>query len=285
MLWDILGILIAFASVMLFFSLMVTTLAQGIQQVAQQRYRVLRQQLTDFASQIGQEFPHTQAFLAQAIGQMLDENSFNGRLVKEVAHVGKEEIRSRIIRICDGTAEDQTLPEGATTSLQLLDELFPKLETAMRHQFKAWMDRMAVVLAFTLALVFHLNAFDLLRSISANPEVAAAYSQYGAEQAAAGDIDTARAGEPEVQEFNTVTKVVAQEFAIFQFTPFPQDCDCYLVTDGPNPVLRTLGNLLGILISTLLISLGAPFWFRTLHNLFRIREQVVGVDSGSRSAG
>jgi hypothetical protein len=43
-------------------------------------------------------------------------------------------------------------------------------------------------------------------------------------------------------------------------------------------------NLLGVVLSALLLSLGAPFWYNALKNLVRLRSIVAGKDDEQRQA-
>lgn len=268
MLLDILGILIAFASSMLFFSLMVTSIGHGVQGLVSKRYRVLRRQLQRFAEGLAREMPQTAGYLAVAVEQMLDQSSLDGAMIKDTAHVAKDELKARILRLAGHTpsAPAEPISEGAEQSLQALETLFPKLELTMSREFKLWMDKLSLAVAFVLAVVFHLNAFDLLSDLSSRPERLAAFTQYGSQALVA-------LPEPVPVDITHLQDPIAGQAAMFDFSLFPRHCQCYLV---PSDWARSVSNLVGILISALLISLGAPFWFQTLQRLFRLREQLPG---------
>jgi hypothetical protein len=43
-------------------------------------------------------------------------------------------------------------------------------------------------------------------------------------------------------------------------------------------------NLLGVILSAMLLSLGAPFWFNTLKNVVRLRSVIAGKDDEQRQS-
>lgn len=282
MLLDVLGVLIGFAAVMLLFSLLVTSIGHFIQGLAKKRYAVLKQTLQKFAGTLQKELPESSQFLVQAIDEMLDEKTLEGKLIKEAAFVAKEEIHARILAKC-GVLSDVDLSEqapgdvNAEKSLQALEAYFPKLETAMSRQFKHWMNTLSVIIALIISVSFHLSAFDLLRNISANPELRAAYTAFGEQKLRQGQNAALAGALPDTTEsLGEMRAHVNSELAVFNFSVFPNHCDCYFESKNPR---RIMSNIVGMLISTLLISLGAPFWFRALQNLFRLREQVANIKS------
>lgn len=64
----------------------------------------------------------------------------------------------------------------------------------------------------------------------------------------------------EMKKIEARVKTSFDELAKFNFEPMPNDKKDY-----------SLSNVLGMLFSTILISLGAPFWFKTMRNLIGLR--------------
>jgi len=281
MLLDILGILIAFASTMLLFSLIVTSTGHFIQGAVEKRYQVLADQLQQLCAQLGDKLPHTASQLREVITEVLDEHTLDGRLVKKLAYVSKEEIKAKVLKKSAALEMDVVTEELAT-----FDELFPKVEVVMLQKFKQWMNAVSITLALLLSVAFHLNSFDIWRNISIDPKLREAYTALGQSQLhtvpknSTGEdqeIDEQGNGIPVLPEsFKQQRQTVEASMALYDFHLFQKTETSYWVSGQPR---RSLENLVGILLSTLLISLGAPFWFDALKNLFKLRDKLFSKSS------
>jgi hypothetical protein len=60
--------------------------------------------------------------------------------------------------------------------------------------------------------------------------------------------------------------------------PVPFGCEASVLSCPPKV------NLLGVILSAMLLSLGAPFWFNTLKNVVRLRSVIAGKDDEQRQS-
>ncbi len=290
MLMDVLGIVIAFSSIMLLFSLLVTSINQAIQNVMQLRYKQLQvgvKELSAYLSQSTSEM-NTQV-LASYIDSTLSGTKVEKQAKKIAAYISKEEVQDKI-----NNAITQHVPKEKAdiTRLKLLtalDNYFPKFEFVMQHRFQRYMEVMSVAVALTISVCFQINTFDLLKTLSTQPEIRKEYILAGeAMMAKQSTIATAQINEPNNMsseelkaQINTTNQALNQNvgnIALYNFSLFPKGM-YYYFGENEKPftfsVKSFLSNWLGMIVSAILISLGAPFWFNTLKTLFKIRDQIL----------
>lgn len=68
-------------------------------------------------------------------------------------------------------------------------------------------------------------------------------------------------------ESQEVVDDMLQQLAYLDIEPWPNDMSFYISSGRPK-----LGNWIGVLITTVLLSLGAPFWFNILKDLVNLKE-------------
>jgi uncharacterized protein YbjQ (UPF0145 family) len=161
-----------------------------------------------------------------------------------------------------------------------------------------------VIFAFLLAVCVQLDTFQLLKKLSADPQNRAllitlsgnlestyqnaAANQNAANQNAAAPASATQAWQDTVTALNNVnakTKEVNELLGQAQFDLLPPPCT--RVPAGPTVTFLSGGaihgwpnwfsgkmHLAGLLISGVLLSLGAPFWFNTLKSLLSLRSTV-----------
>ncbi len=125
--------------------------------------------------------------------------------------------------------------------------------------------KVALMNALLLALALQLDAVALINHLASDDGLRGSLVQqaYAKDKLAAPDTGL---------DLNGIEKLASRNLLS---TP-----------DSPSQWLAAWGfvKIPGILLSTLLLSLGAPFWFETLKNLLRLRSAVAVKDDGQRQA-
>lgn len=254
MLMDILGVLIGFASIMLLFSLLVTALVHGTQAALNLRFKNMQNVLDAFFEQLAVLDEPCKSKLSEKIRSRsplhlyatalpinILGNSFN------LTSIGKKELADLVHSIPEMTIEHKELLK------QKIDEHFSMIEELMRQRFKQWMHQISIAIAFALCIVFKLNCFTVLNNLNQD----SLYRQQA--------IYASQQLTPDMQNAAIQTQMMALNFRIE-----PESwMDYYLSLSTPS-----VFNWFGILFSTILISLGAPFWFNRLQDLVSFRDKL-----------
>lgn len=315
MLNNTLGILIGYVTVILLFSLLVTTLSQAIQNALSVRSNNLRKGV---------------AWLVQESAKKANLNLTAGVspafvatqvVEQDVTWIEKEELKS-------------DLTKAGFTPPAEFDLQFEVMSRYLTKNFTKYMTYLSLALAFILAFAFQLNSFAILKRLSTDPELRAkldaaavaimqdgeeatmggrpydvvadeAIRQFSKEHSEAASAAEEVAGigkdratlEREMQDALEAHKVAnsgqlvtaygeiadklhgaaakeqfgkardqVDQLALFDFVVWPHDWSYYHYTK--------VNNWLGVLVSAVFISLGAPFWFNTLKNLMNMRDML-----------
>lgn len=259
MLTDILGIAIGFIAIMLLFSLLITALVHGAQAALNLRFKNLKVVLTQFFKNMDfVEYKVTNAVLTQIENQFpsglyataLPLNIPGNRL--KLTSIGQQELITIISNIRDVSIEEK---EQMKKKVQ---EHFQTLEVIMSQRFKQWMHQISIVLAFVMCFVFQLNCFSLLSQLN-HDSVFRQQSLYLADQLTTTELPN------HVSNDAVQAQLVALEFEIT-----PEQWPEYYFSLH----ISTLSNWLGIIFSSILISLGAPFWFNRLKDMASLRDNL-----------
>lgn len=254
MLMDVLGILIGFASIMLLFSLLVTALVHGTQAALNLRFKNMQNVLDAFFEQLNilDEPCKTKLskklrarsplhLYATALPINILGNGFN------LTSIGKKELTELVHSVAEMTIEHKELLK------QKIDDHFAMVEELMRQRFKQWMHQISIAIALVLCIVFKLNCFTILNELNQD----SLYRQQA--------VHLAQELTPDSQSDELQTQLIALNFRIE-----PESWQAYYFSLDT----LTVFNWFGILFSTILISLGAPFWFNRLQDLVSFRDKL-----------
>ena len=258
MLMDVLGILIGFIAVMLLFSLLITALVQGAQAALNLRFKNLKTVLTQFFQNMDfvehkviqtilehfdQRFPST--LYATALPLDVPGNKL------KLTNIGRQDLISLI-----SNTKDVSLEEKEQLKQKILDH-FETLEVIMSQRFKQWMHQISIILAFLICFVFQLNCFSLLNQLN-HDSAFRQQTKMMSEQLYS--THEATGVKPSLQSHLTALQ--------FEITP-SQWTDYYFSLN-----IATISHWLGIIFSSILISLGAPFWFNRLRDMASLRDNL-----------
>lgn len=258
MLMDMLGIFIGFSAIMLIFSLLVTALVHGAQAALNLRLKNLKNVIEAFFNQV--EFltdECVETLLSkidhrgpnQLYATALPLNLPGNKLM--LTNIGRQELVDII-----NSAHELSI-EQREQLVQKVSYYFETLEELMSQRFKQWMHQISIAIALVICFTFQLNCFSVLDELNQDSYYRAQAANMGSEML---QQDLANWQSDDIQE-----KMHALDFKI---TP-EQWPDYYFALD-----LSVLTNWLGIIFSTILISLGAPFWFNRLKDLISLRDKL-----------
>ena len=259
MLMDMLGILTGFAAIMLLFSLLVTALVQGAQASLDLRFKNLKSVISSFLNNMN--LIETKA--AEKIMEQLEKrftcglystalplNIGSNRL--KVTNIGKQELVDLI-----NNTSDMGLDQKEQLRQKVLDH-FETIEEIMSQRFKQWMHQISIITAFVICFVFQLNCFQLLNQLNQD-------SAFRHQAIAFSDQlnDSKILQEQSQQQLQSSLQALN-----FKITPKAW-IEYYFSAH-----IDTLTHWLGIIFSSILISLGAPFWFNRLKDMASLRDKL-----------
>lgn len=269
MLMDMLGILTGFVAIMLLFSLLVTALVHGAQAALDLRFKNLKSVIDHFLTNMNL----IECSAAQKIMDQL-EKRFTSNLYATAlpVNIGSNKLKvnkidkEELIDMVNNTP-DMGLDQKEQLRQKILDH-FETVEEIMSQRFKQWMHQISIAVAFSICFIFQLNCFDLLKQL--NEDTAFRYkamaigNQYSTNDSLPDMNPETNLAESPINN-QAQTNLQALNFKI---TP-NQWMDYYV-----SPKIDTLTNWFGIIFSSILISLGAPFWFNRLKDLVSLRDQL-----------
>lgn len=329
-LFDILGVVIGFSSVMLLLSLVVTAMVQFTQHLFNLRSQNLRRGLTSLLEEVVTSSDDDARGLADGI---LNAGCFTpqgrSRLMTYLPRHLLSPSRSWIDS--DELVDDlQRLGRPVAGSEQLrLVKLFKRMEGYSRNRFRMHVRFLSVIWAVLIAFYFQVNTFELLNDLTTNPDlraqtaIAAERILHGIEtttgesssfenvsgealrrlqerhpdlapqieEAAGigtdrddivGELDEVFADLPAqrleiVREYEKIleglhsdqadaalqrARDLTRELAMFNISPWKHGWSFYSRPD----------RWVGVLITAILLTLGAPFWFETLRNVVKLKD-------------
>ena len=340
MLLDLIATLLAFITVILLLSLVVTALVQFVQAALRLRGRNLYRGLTSLFENLQPEKPTTSPKkLAAGVCNAQELVPVHRRLTlpKQVplaptwlagvarSHISKEEFKELVTKYGKDLSKD---------AVDRIDTLFPRMEKSLRKSFEYRIRIVSVVCALLVAAVFQVSTPDLLQELSTDPQLRAQYVE-SAEQLrhsaqtsldrlapyddvsdealrqlqekhpelaakleeASGqgkskrdvlaELDLILSDLPErrqaiLQEYETVLDELYQEqnqaaldelrsatgeLAKLNIEPWARGRQFYVTRDGIQ-----WQNVFGVLLTALLLTFGAPFWFDRLRDLAKLRD-------------
>jgi hypothetical protein len=138
-----------------------------------------------------------------------------------------------------------------------------------------------VCVSVVIALLFQLNTFELINRLSVDDELR--------NRVVAEAIERSKAGQPETKPVNSgqatsIKEIIKQSGADqleeFGLISFPQSVKQWT---GRWSIDALPLQLLGIILSAALLSLGAPFWYSLMSNLVKLRSVIAGKDDMERA--
>ena len=174
MLMEILGIILAFSTVMMLFGLLVTSAVQFVQSIGSWREKILAACLEQFTLHLQNQLNGGKNLLKSTAKELLEPvslnsgtNSFFGRKYQHT-NVRKEQIQEFF---------EESIERGSIIAADKKDQLLKKHETLLYQKFDQFEQEMATmftrkthflsfIFASIIAVAFQLNTFDLLSRLS-----------------------------------------------------------------------------------------------------------------------
>lgn len=220
------------------------------------------------------------------------------------------------------------LPAGLTDKAV---ELFPRFEHSAARRFSFFMRVNSMVWALVVAVLFQISAPDLLRTLSADPNLRASYAESFEDVATYPDVAlqaferlkgvyeevepiaweppanasreqilrSLRAAIGGLEKPETLVAAYADSLdelyldqvktsvtrlAKLDIQPWGKGHEYYWVVEGED--LKVFWkNILGVLMTAILLTLGAPFWFKALKNLSGLKDLLSPTTKGADGAG
>jgi len=326
MLFDILGIALAFASVMLFFSMLITAIVQATQSTFNLRYLNLRSGLERLGETI----------------DGIDADKYNNGLVKYLSY-GRDKSKYKIVnfirQFTDIKKTEITVDELTLYIKKNVDNItneatkdsmiaFKEIEQFMSKRFQRYMHNISILIGFALAIAFQLNTFELIREISIDPKLRDSYIEMAKQttteykdslptlsypEMAKAALDVLGKKHPEYTkqieevsgEINSVDDAIDEMKLVIKDNKILDDYELLLTKNIKNHGIKAKESLskvlsigakynfkicesgfesicglfssmnifFGTLVSGILISLGAPFWYNAINNIASMRDK------------
>ncbi len=274
MIMDVLGIVIAFCSIMLLFSLLVTSINQALQKTLHFRYRHLQLGMRELIEHLTTNIPTVpKEIINDSIETLINGSKISLAVRKKAAYISEEEILDSI----DSTIKNHTdiVSKSALKQLQTeISDIFPKIEFLMQQRFQNFMELLSIAIALVICLCFQINTFDLLKELSNDTQKREEYITIAEKHIGIDEKTQTPSNETP---------------SLYNFTFLPEGMHYFLgerktqqTQENTSPInlLNFLFNWFGMAVSAVLISLGAPFWFNNLKTLFKIRDQLLFKPNG-----
>lgn len=339
MLLDILGIAIAFSSVMLLLALLVTAITQGVQATFRLRARNLQRGLASLLAD------RRRGETEREPSSSLTDHQLAREIMNapEVVPIQRRKDPNAPWNVLRGPLVSWIKPEALLAALKAkgiadsdaIAQRFQEAEDLLRRRFTLIAKVIALVVAVVVGAVFQVSTPDLLRQLSADPALRARYVEMAPDLLASsegaldrlsaaantsgnalaeltqsypeirervreiprdsqvpGDVSEALALAVEdldqreqivdryeelVQEALEAQRDVAaaerqgivDQLSLMSITPLRYGWAFYCEDGRPR-----LENILGVLVTAIFLSLGAPFWFNLLQNLLNLKDQL-----------
>jgi len=263
MLMDMLGIFIGFCAIMLLFSLLVTAVVHGAQAALNLRLKNLKNVIEAFFHQVDFLSQDLVDSLLTKIDQRAPEHVYAtalpvklpGNTIK-LTSIRQQELVDIIHRAHELSIEQrEQLAQKVHYHFDILEEL-------MCQRFKQWMHQISIATAFLICFSFQLNCFSILNDLNEDSYYRAQAAKLGSElivQSDNGQLDNGQTNRDLTHHMQTLN---------FEITP-DEWRDYYFSFE-----VSTFTHWLGVIFSSILISLGAPFWFNRLKDLISLRDKL-----------
>lgn len=283
MLLDILGILIAFCSVMLMFSLVVTAFIQFLQNNLKWRTDHLRLGLTALANHINKinnNWVSNDTLNTSLLDLMRPTIKANRRGLfyqlfrnYERGHINDEEIKAVFTNLHQQSSCN-TKPD-LNTLLEEVDRFFGRIETEMSSHFTRKTHFWSFIIAGFFVLLFQLDTFSVLNKVSQNKVYRDSLVNQAQQQIVKSNSQCS-----DLIQFTDIQSCLMSEqrnAALYGFTILPEgESHFYKIGETHNhkSIWQLLSFWMGMIISTIFISLGAPFWFNRIKTLVQLKDKL-----------
>ncbi|GAA6134729.1 hypothetical protein NBRC116188_15180 [Oceaniserpentilla sp. 4NH20-0058] len=259
MLMDILGILTGFVAIMLLFSLLVTALVQGAQAAFDLRFKNFKSVILHFLENLNTiEHDAAKKIMAQI------ERHASSELHSTALPINFSSNKIKVTSINQKQLID-TINDTPEMSIDQKEQLkqnvikhFSIIEEVMSQRFKQWMHQISIVMAFVICFVFQLNCFSLLQQL--NEDSLLRHQAINASKQLEDPLNIEQANLENLQD----------SLQALNFKITPNEWVTYYLSIS----VASLTNWLGIIFSSILISLGAPFWFNRLKDIASLRDKL-----------
>ena len=176
---EILGILIGFCSIMLMFSILVTSIVQAISSVINLRAINLNEGLLNIANKVSPLFGKREldSQLNERLRTLIAGNL--GILLKRrVGYVSYEQVKNEIVDLYKDEFESGIKFRIRGDLEKKIKTHFERIENEMAERFQAWMNWLSIFVAFLVVGLFQINSFELLKKLSLDEDYRVALSAY-----------------------------------------------------------------------------------------------------------
>lgn len=234
---NLLETLIAFISLMLMMSLLVTSTLKALNSGDFIKYWIMKNGMKKLAEHIAQETSEKEE-IQREIQSSIDTAIGKGIARTRNAYTSFDELYDTY----------QQAP-GSTLDKEKVESWFTLVEDETRGLFKTYSDISAFLIAAAFVFILQLDAINIFNEIQNKPNSES--QEISASAEVLTDIDTDKSSSDDAS--------VPSGLEAF---PNGLTIDFYLE------------HWAGLLVSTILISLGAPFWFNTLKNVVGLKDAV-----------
>jgi hypothetical protein len=158
-----------------------------------------------------------------------------------------------------------------------LDSWFDTVMHSFDERYSRGMKTWGLVVAFLVVLIMNANVFDIYQKISGNEQVRSNIIQSTSvvqQKLAAVQAPEPSGGQPPdttVKDLSNAMQSVLSNVDLFKSLQFQPLTWNQLQNGWNNPLKTNLKILLGWILMTMLLSVGAPFWEDTLESLFGVK--------------
>ena len=260
-----LGILIAFATLMLLYSIVVTSLVQATQAILRLRARNLWRGLTKILE--SERTDPTQDASSNAFKVISMSSSAVFKVVKDPNLFFKKVLAPDVTWLDSSqllTALERSKGEIGFTSEQIKNIVskFGQTERASSKRFQFWTRMVTIVWAGIIAVYFQLSTPALLTMLSSDDSARQELIAF------ANGITKDELTEAQKAEAKSMFYLEHGRSKKFLY---------YEVGSGNNSsVMIVWKDVAGVIVTVLLLSLGAPFWFNMLKSVVNLRDALSG---------
>ena len=258
---DVLGILIAFITVMLVFSIVITSLVQATQAVLRFRARTLRDSLAKILKDVQESDTKDASVAADNALKLLNESE-SALLFSKFKPTGFfSKLFGPQVSWMDRENLDIELKKNALkmtpSQIYKVSEKFKLIQKPMQKVYLRKTRLVTIFWSVIVAVIFQLSTHQLLHDFSVSPELRAKANEFAIQF-----IKENKGGD----ELSLSDEI--SNSALLNIKPWAKP-DFYLNKDG-----YQWNNVVGVLVTILLLSLGAPFWFNTLKSVVSFKDSL-----------
>ena len=178
------------------------------------------------------------------------------------------------------------LQEARSDFVAKIHNTFDQAIDRVSSRFTASTRAITFVAAILVAAALQVDTIGLVNRLSADDKLRDAFVARAASAqtaAAAGNVQAADAGVPEAAP---IAAAPTGEAIDLQYMAFLADNGLLTAARTRSQWIKRWGqiNFVGVLITSLLLSLGAPFWYNALSRLLQLRSVLAAKDDDQRNA-